>query len=214
MWPLVLGAFGAGLMGSPHCVGMCGAFAACGSRTLRHGLAFHSGRLLTYAALGGLAGSFGAALPLSTTALTAISATLLLGFAGILGGVFPPLPVTIPGLPALLKRAAGAGAAAAFPLGLATGLLPCGLVYAALALPISTGNPTWGALAMIGFGLGTVPLLSTAAGSVQALMGRGLWARRALAGAVLFTGLISLTLRATVVAAEPESCHQIPIDRR
>jgi sulfite exporter TauE/SafE len=44
-------------------------------------------------------------------------------------------------------------------LGLALGLLPCGFLYAALAVAAAGGRPGWGALAMLAFGAGTVPSL-------------------------------------------------------
>ena len=54
-------AFVAGLVGSPHCVGMCGGFAVlCGER-VSDTLLWHLGRMTTYALLGALAGAFGRA---------------------------------------------------------------------------------------------------------------------------------------------------------
>jgi sulfite exporter TauE/SafE len=46
-----------------------------------------------------------------------------------------------------------------YPLGLALGFLPCGILYAALAAAAATGSPLYGALAMFCFGLGTIPAL-------------------------------------------------------
>ena len=46
-----------------------------------------------------------------------------------------------------------------FLIGLLNGLLPCGLVYIALAGSIGTGNATLGALYMLLFGFGTMPML-------------------------------------------------------
>ncbi len=57
MIPLLTAALIAGLLGSMHCVGMCGGFAAGCSRA-RMGLpAWHTGRVLTYGLLGALAGA-------------------------------------------------------------------------------------------------------------------------------------------------------------
>ena len=59
--------------------------------------------------------------------------------------------------------------ASRYLFGMANGLLPCGLVYAALALPVALGSAPLGALAMVLFGLGTVPALATlAAGLARA----------------------------------------------
>ncbi|HSM06730.1 MAG TPA: sulfite exporter TauE/SafE family protein, partial [Longimicrobiales bacterium] len=63
MIPSLTAAALAGLVGSPHCMGMCGGFAvACGAGRDR-GLSWHAGRLATYMALGGVAGAAGAAIP-------------------------------------------------------------------------------------------------------------------------------------------------------
>ena len=44
-------------------------------------------------------------------------------------------------------------------VGLLNGLLPCGLVYTALAIALATGDPLSGALAMVLFGGGTFPMM-------------------------------------------------------
>src|SRR5690606_15349302 len=46
-----------------------------------------------------------------------------------------------------------------FVAGLLNGLLPCGMVYMALASALNAENPSGGALFMFLFGLGTLPLL-------------------------------------------------------
>ena len=51
---------------------------------------------------------------------------------------------------------------ARYALGLVLGLLPCGLVYGALAAAAGTGGMLDGALAMAAFGAGTVPALVAA----------------------------------------------------
>jgi sulfite exporter TauE/SafE len=51
------------------------------------------------------------------------------------------------------------GPAQALPLGLLWGWLPCGLVYSALTTALATGSAIRGALAMLAFGLGTLPNL-------------------------------------------------------
>lgn len=53
----------------------------------------------------------------------------------------------------------GSGAGGWYLLGLANGLLPCGLVYAALSLSLAVGHVAWGATMMVLFGLGTVPAM-------------------------------------------------------
>lgn len=211
MIPTLAGAFVAGLVGSPHCIGMCGGFASACATDVPRGASYHVGRLTTYAGLGALAGALGHLVPGPTWVTTAISGTLLVGFALSLAGVLPSFAPTLPGLGRLagLARARG-GTLGAWGLGAATALLPCGLVWAALAVPVSTSSPTTGALAMVAFGVGTTPLLAAASlGLNRILVGR-LWARRVLALGVLVAGLWSVGTRSQAVAddpSEPPACH-------
>ncbi len=198
MGELLSAAFLAGLLGSLHCIGMCGAFAAnCGR--VRGGLpAWHAGRLLTYAFLGTLAGAFGRLLPGPAWVPGAVAAALLVWFALALAGLVPeprlvPLRLTTAG-----TRAAGTRSLAAqFLFGVVNGFLPCGMVYAALALAVATSHPAPGALAMLVFGLGTVPALSVAAYGVQRVLLGSRWRRRLFAGITLALGLWTIWNRAT-----------------
>ena len=210
----VAAAFLAGLVGSPHCVGMCGGFAAAAgqSSSRRAGerpalllpvlnarggvLLWHLGRLTTYAVLGALAGAFGSVIPGPRWVPAALSAALLLWFAASLAGLTPGR--TIP-FPALARAGAWLarqdGLVWRYLFGLATGVLPCGLVYAALSMAVASAAPATGAAAMAAFGLGTVPALAVLAEAVQGLARRGIWVRRALALLVLVAGLGSLGMR-------------------
>lgn len=191
----------AGLVGSPHCVGMCGGFAAaCGAPSGEaSGLdraAWHLGRLTTYAVLGGLAGAFGSLIPGPTWIPTALSTVLMVAFALVLAGVVPEPRLRIPGASRLASLAFGrAGTAGRYLFGVSTGLLPCGLVYAALAVPVASGSPLVGAVSMVAFGLGTVPVLALFTRGVRSLALRELWIRRLLAAGVLVAGLVSVALR-------------------
>ena len=109
---------------------------------------YHLGRLTTYAGLGLLAGGGGFAIQsLAGGAgifLLIGAALLILQAARRLRPAFAlPLTRTLRG----------------YPLGLALGFLPCGILYAALAAAAATASPLAGAGAMICFGLGTVPSL-------------------------------------------------------
>lgn len=165
--------FAAGLLGSAHCLGMCGPFALTlgGMSTswqanLLRQLQYTAGRVFTYAVLGATAGYCGARLMQSLPAIV-----WLPGLLGIAAGMF----LVWQGLQAagwLGKRSvAGAPCLAAtffapflrgnaggpFLAGLFTGLLPCGLLYGMLALAASTHDLPRGALVMTIFGLGTAP---------------------------------------------------------
>jgi sulfite exporter TauE/SafE len=163
---IALGMLLAGLAASPlHCAPMCGGFVLgqVSDRMARLPAArlsecqrlrasaltpYHLGRLTTYSALGFAAGGGGLAighLGLGTGVFLLVGAVLLvLQAAQRLRPAFA-LP--------LARRVRG------YPMGLALGFLPCGVLYAALAAAAATGAPLTGALAMLCFGLGTVPSL-------------------------------------------------------
>jgi uncharacterized protein len=206
-------ALAAGLLGSPHCAGMCGGFAGACGRSARGLSLWHVGRLSTYAALGALAGGFGAVLPGPGWVPAALSLVLLLWFALALAGVAPePAPRA-----RWIGRAGAAilgrpGASSRLLFGMLNGLLPCGMVYAALSIPIALAHPGAGAVAMLAFGLGTVPALSLFPALFRRIAGRGIWHRRAVAALVLLAGLWSIGNRAFLAhpghgAAEATALH-------
>lgn len=135
-------------------------------------LPYHAGRLTTYAALGALAAAAGAAsragdwLGAVPGVLLLVAALLFLGqaVARLAPGLRPLLPAlerAPPGWTRLVRRLAGQvdrrRPGGGFLLGVALGFLPCGLLYAAIAAAAATASPAGGALAMLAFGLGTVP---------------------------------------------------------
>lgn len=137
-------------------------------------LPYHLGRLTTYASLGALAGVGGAALA-QVSWLRWLSGFLLLLAAVLfmlqaIRRVAPRLGRRLPGLdhapPAwgrlirlMTARLNRDRPLSGYLLGLALGFLPCGFVYAALAVAASSISPLTGATAMVAFGLGTVPAL-------------------------------------------------------
>ena len=187
-----------GLTTSPHCLGMCGGImlSACRGREGRRAqlgaaLGYNGGRTLSYTALGAAFGALGTVLSY-TLSIKSMLFTML-GLAVLLLGLnmwgllpaFPALPDTqgtACRLPERLKRQG--------PLlvGLLTGLMPCGALYAAGFCAMSSGSAGKGALLMLAFALGTVPLMLLFA-SLGALMPRS-WTKvlRKL-GAVLVTAM-------------------------
>jgi len=190
MLPAITAAALAGLVGSPHCIGMCGSFAlACGGR-VSHTAAWHAGKILTYAFLGVLAGLVGHLVPGPLWVATILSAALVIWFAAGLAGLVPEPALKIPGLTRLATRAATRGdLGSRFLFGMATGLLPCGLIYATLGIAVASGRAVTGALAMTAFGLGTLPLLAAFGLGVRRLAGERPWTRKILAAVVLVAGL-------------------------
>jgi sulfite exporter TauE/SafE len=96
------------------------------------------------------------------------------------------------------------GSQAAFLAGMLTGFLPCGLVYAYLALAASTHNPLAGLLTMVAFGLGTVPLMVlTGAGMSLVNPARRQFVLRLAAWCVVITGVIALARGVYAFETEP-----------
>ena len=170
---ILISAFVLGLMGSFHCAGMCGPIAL--SLPLRGdnywqktagGLLYNIGRTITYGIMGAFFGLIGQGFH-------------LLGFQqliSILMGSFMIVSVMLPFLfknrnhrnfeffTAPLRRAIQRmfrmrSYTGLFLIGLLNGLLPCGLVYLAIAGAIGTGNVYSGIAFMVLFGLGTLPVM-------------------------------------------------------
>jgi len=169
-----------GLFGGLHCVAMCGPIAAvlCTDADrrgvdLRVGAATNAGRLVTYAVLGAglgaLGGQLSASLELANAQLTArlVAAAALIVAGARLSGVLRAR-ARARGSTAPVSRSWGEllrrspGVLPAFARGLVWGLLPCGLVYAALALALAAGSAPLGALCMLAFGVATLPAIGVA----------------------------------------------------
>jgi len=202
MLELIGGAGVAGLIGSIHCIGMCGSFAvACGG-TARQSFFWHAGRLTTYMVLGALAGAFGGSIPGPGWVAGVISTLLIVYFAAVLAGLLPEPQVSIPGVQrAATKLISRPEAGARYLFGLVNGLLPCGLVYATLAVPVALGDPGKGAAAMLLFGLGTVPALATITFGLRKIAFQDMRLRRLLAAGVLVAGLWSIGMRQGVLGS-------------
>jgi sulfite exporter TauE/SafE len=207
--------FAGGLIGSVHCLGMCGPLLAL-AESVREGkwkvwsqLPLHLGRLITYLLMGLLAGLAGVALERGGMAGG------LQGVASFVGGIFMILFafVLFGWLPIAKKLTSSDGFAGRFArlmasrrplsgliLGLYWGLLPCGLVWAWLGASTGTGSPLGGALVMFVFGLGTVPALLVIGGIGGLLSTRSrAWLNRLGGITVLLMGVI-LLLRGAAAA--------------
>ncbi|MBF9141610.1 sulfite exporter TauE/SafE family protein [Hymenobacter properus] len=172
---MLLAGFLFGLLGSFHCVGMCGAIALAlpGQRSgfgqlLTGRLLYNLGRVSTYAALGAGAGLVGESLRLAGVqqGLSIASGVLILllvavperhtGRLAAALGLARPLTWVKTTLAGLFQHNSWP---ALYATGLLNGLLPCGLVYLALAGALSAPGVTGAAAYMACFGLGTLPLM-------------------------------------------------------
>ncbi len=177
----------AGLLGSAHCVGMCGPLAALPQfagqptnrppRPLQRTLSYNAGRLLSYTLMGAIVGgvgqTIGNALQISTWALilrTALGAALVLIGLQLLLPRLRSNPLTRLGekvgahlwrqlAPIAQRLRRSQTPFQLLGLGVLWGWLPCGLVYSLLLMAAVAGSSTGGALTMLGFGLGTLPAM-------------------------------------------------------
>lgn len=179
MSTLLLTGLAIGFFGSLHCVGMCGGLVSALCMT-RPGLwwpgllAYQGGRIFTYTLLGLVAGLLGMTLSGSSgfsaaqQGLALLAGALMILFALYLAGW---LPDPFARLTQRIARGSGlsrwmATAASGQQLrpwlmvGLLNGLLPCGLVYAGLALALTADTALTGGLMMLAFGLGTLPAMT------------------------------------------------------
>ena len=171
-------AFILGLLGSFHCLGMCGpiAFVLPVNRTnkilmLWQIFLYHLGRLITYALIGILFGMIGRGLYLAGFQQRL---SILIGIIMIISVLIPVNYMNRYKITQPLYRFIGkikqqlglylrkSSSKALFLIGFFNGFLPCGLVYMAVFGAISMGNTLDGGIYMFLFGLGTVLMMSGA----------------------------------------------------
>lgn len=209
----LVAAFVLGLAGAGHCLGMCGGIASALSMgkqsSLGTILAYHSGRIASYTALGALVGLLTGSLHFASWALALryLAGFLLIAMGLYIGNWWRGLakleqvgaiiwrPVQRLGAKCLPVRHWGHGLA----LGLCWGLMPCGLIYSSLAWAATAQSPLESASLMLVFGLGTLPaMLATSLGAQQLqafLRRRGL--KILVASLLILSGLVSLYLTAS-----------------
>lgn len=169
----VMTALATGVLGSAHCAAMCGPLAVGGCSgkdglSPRRTAGYFVGRTLAYGTVGAVLGHLGhhALCILPMAVLEGVAITMVAGAAAHRGFTLlrpkktpaPRLiqigarrPSSILGLVAELLPRRGLG------LGLATGIMPCGLLLPAWALAAGTATATSGALVMTVFSLATLP---------------------------------------------------------
>jgi len=167
-----------GLVGSLHCLGMCGPIVMVLPGSVREKWAFFFGRVLynvgravTYAVMGLVVGFIGQSIALAGYQqwLGIIAGTLMiLSVLLPLTGIRKALPSkhfdrALAALKTRLGRLLGnSSQSSLFTIGILNGFLPCGLVYMALAASLAMGSAPGGAAYMFLFGLGTLPVMFAA----------------------------------------------------
>ena len=184
--------FVTGLLTSLHCTAMCGGILLSQSLPGRgrfSALTYNLGRVVSYTAIGaalGLAGRLLGGGGFATSPLLQGCVKLLAGAVMVLAGVnllglFPALRRLRLVLPTPRLHSG-----APFAVGLLNGLMPCGPLQAMQLAALGSGSPSVGALSMLAFSLGTVPLMLLV-GSLASALGRRFTRPVTAAGAVLVT---------------------------
>lgn len=216
----LISAFLIGLLGSTHCLGMCGGIMGALTlglderirntprRLLPYLAAYNLGRIASYALAGALLGLISAqfmrAAPPEQARLVSklISGGFMIALGLYLTGWWPGLRALERLGGKLWTRLEPYGRRflpvnrplKALGLGLVWGWLPCGLVYSALAWSLAAGDALQGAALMIAFGLGTLPMLLAMGAAARWLGGivRLTWVRRGAGILILLFGAYTL----------------------
>lgn len=198
-----------GLLTSTHCIGMCGGILLA-QTTDAHGVtgrskrgliasaAYNGGRVVSYTAVGAVCGALGAVTTytpnIKSMVFTVAGALVLLiglRMAGILPGLRPS-ETELPGACSLNARTRRRFAGQPLIIGLLTGVMPCGALSAMWLYAMSSGSAVRGALVMLVFSLGTVPLLFLF-GALQSFLPRG-WMKYIVKGSAVLVVTLGLSM--------------------
>ena len=165
-------AFILGLLGSFHCIGMCGPIAMAipgGKKNSRHINLFlyNSGRIITYASFGLIFGIIGKGFFLAgiqqNISIVVGALILLYVLFTLISGTDKLEKITVLHIQIkkyLSKLFKVNSKSSVLGIGLMNGFLPCGLVYVAIAGAVAMADPLEGTAYMAMFGLGTIPVMA------------------------------------------------------
>jgi sulfite exporter TauE/SafE len=198
-----------GLTGSLHCAGMCSPLllaATSNGRAMQNRLIYNFGRILMYGLLGLLLGSVASLLAVDQlrNGLT-IALGLGLLVMSCLGLSSVRIPIVHPILSKVLlwfKKVFASvlrqhSVSGTLLLGFLNGILPCGLTFAALLVGLTLG-PLKGAVFMVMFGVGTLPVMIGFTGWLQHLIRRYHFSPVRVASVLLFVSGCLLISRGIV----------------
>jgi sulfite exporter TauE/SafE len=174
LWEIIISGIGLGLISSFHCIGMCGPLVFAlpiqhlpASKRLLGAIIYHLGRVLTYTALGVFFGFVGKRFfvagfqQMFSIILGVLILLMLVSF--VLNKRFLHFTfidkTTAVIQEFIIKHMQRKSFISLFSVGAANGLLPCGMVYFAIAGSMATGNIEGGSFFMLAFGLGTLPFM-------------------------------------------------------
>jgi hypothetical protein len=221
---LLIGVVATSVVGSVHCLAMCGPLVGLhgGAKTMRLAVMHSLGRLTTYVGLGAIAGLVGSAVNVAgqlgdvQRAATIVAAALIIGM-----GVYQIVGVRRPAsgargrspfAAALVHIRPKSAVKRSYLIGSLTGLIPCGWLWAFVIAAAATASPLTGAVTMFAFWLGTVPAMVGVLRVTAPLIAR-LRARMpaVTAIALIAVGVGTLALRwrdAGATQVEAPQCHE------
>lgn len=179
-----------GLLTSVHCVAMCGGIclsqcvpsntadkgSAIKRSALRPSILYNVGRVISYTVIGGIVGAIGSVVSFSgpLKGLVQILAGVFMVIMGLnMLNLFPWLRRFNLRMPKVFANKINAQKRSNSPfyIGLLNGLMPCGPLQAMQLYALSTGSPLKGAMSMLLFSIGTVPLMF-AFGALSSLLSK------------------------------------------
>lgn len=168
---LLITAFMNGLIGSLHCLGMCGPIVwivqSKSENSWKTNLVYNLGRTISYTTIGGILGFFGWSMNRFFLADLAFWTGIVLLVLVALNYFFPKIFYFKLGnyqskyFSSFIKKVSQIQNPnfLAFSFGLISGLLPCGLLYPAYGLALLSSSFSMGSLVMFTFSLGTYPTM-------------------------------------------------------
>lgn len=209
--------FVVGLLTSVHCIAMCGGISlsqcipkaeAKSERgwfsTYRPSVLYNMGRVISYTVIGFILGFIGMLIGGSSgTGISVMVQGLLKLIAGavmvIMGlnmlGIFPWLrhfSLRMPGVPAVRLGKRKLKSRQPLFVGLLNGLMPCGPLQSMQIIALASANPVTGALSMLLFSLGTVPLM-LGLGSIVSALGKR-FARTVMSVGAVLVAVLGLAM--------------------
>lgn len=209
----------ASLVGSTHCLGMCGPIAAGTARGFSKAMAYNLGRALIYIAIGFGCGWLGEkVLGVEWEFLRSLSTVLMVGLVLFVSWRIAsgkPFEAVLPKpwtrlQRSLFKKVFNAprlgDKSRAFFSGVLTGFLPCGWLYTFAILAGASGSAVRGALILGAFWLGTLPMMLLAPSLAQKVIEPLRLRSPALTGALIAgTSLFAIWIKWAAVVEH--SCH-------
>lgn len=199
------GVFLASVLGSSHCVSMCGPIAITVNNNNGYLGFYHFGRLLSYLSLGALAGYFGETFLSSRYQIVSIASAILISIFLIFSGYklikqktldisFSKKLTSLLFIPAKWARTQNP-AVKSLTIGIVNGFIPCGWLYVFVIGSIATKDPLYSAILLAIFWMGTVPALTVFTVFYKKIFTRSPQKLNQIAGIILvMVGLVNVVL--------------------